>query len=64
MLVILVGYRQATVGENPSAEGRLPFDYKLLEKNSAEIVTKFLITNSKFIIPNNAFVNDGIDTIE
>jgi hypothetical protein len=29
MLVVLIAYRQATVGENPSAKGRLPFAGKL-----------------------------------
>jgi hypothetical protein len=27
MLDVLIAYRHATVGENPSAKGRLPFDF-------------------------------------
>jgi hypothetical protein len=33
MLVILIAYRQATVGENLSAKGRLPFDFQIKNKN-------------------------------
>jgi hypothetical protein len=37
MLDVLIAYRQAAVGENPSAKRRLPFDFLPKNKNNRKI---------------------------